>query len=109
MPFLGLATSSDLEKLKKELMATQAQLAADLRAVLAQQQKTLTEIQGVQSAVDTLKARVAELEAIIASQGGEASQELVDAVAAVKAQAQTVDDAIPDAPTPPPPAPENPA
>lgn len=81
-------------------MATQAEQAQTLRDVLAQLQKTAGEIATVQSSVDALKARIVELEAIIAS-GGDASQELIDAVAAVKAQAQVVDDEIPDAPTTP--------
>jgi hypothetical protein len=95
------ATKHDLKKLEDKLMATQAELVADLKAVLAQQQKTSGEITALQGSVDTLKAKIVELEAIIAA-GGTVSQELVDAVAAVKAQAQTVDDQIPDVPTPPP-------
>lgn len=80
-------------------MATQKALADDLKLVHAQQQKTAEEIKAVQASVDTLKEKIVELEAVIA--GGEADQELTDAVAAVKAQAQTVDDLIPDLPTPP--------
>jgi len=82
-------------------MATQTQIAADLQTVLAQLKKTSAEIASVQAATDALNVKIAELEAIIAS-GGEASQELVDAVAAVKAQAQLVDEQIPDLPVPPP-------
>lgn len=81
-------------------MATQAELTQTLKDVLAQQQKTAAEIQSVQAGVDELKTKIAELEAIIAA--GEANPELADAVAAVKAQAQTVDDLIPDLPAPPP-------
>lgn len=80
-------------------MATQAELAADLRAVLDQQKKTSGEIATVQASVETLKKTITDLEAIIAA-GGAVSQELTDAVAAVKAQAQLIDDQIPDAPTP---------
>lgn len=80
-------------------MATQAEIAADLRAVLAQQQKTAAEIAAVQEAQNVAIAKIAELEALIAA-GGTVTQELVDAVAAVKAQAQIVDDLIPDVPTP---------
>ena len=71
--------------MEKRLMATQQELAAQLRDVLAQQKKTSTEITSVQASVDTLNAKIVELEAVIAA-GGEASQELTDAVAAVKAQ-----------------------
>lgn len=81
-----------------QMAKTQAELAQDLRDVLAQQQKTSSEIATLQTSVDALKARIAELET--ASAG--ASQELIDAVAAVKAQAQIVDDQIPDAPAPAP-------
>ena len=81
------------------IMATQAELVETLKQVLEQQKKTATEIQGLKSESATLTQRVADLEAVIAS--GEVSQELADAVAAVKAQAQVVDDAIPDVPTPP--------
>lgn len=98
------AVETALEHEKQErckFMATSSELAADLKLVLAQQQKTATEIKGVQGSVDTLKTRVAELEAIIAAGGDAISQELVDAVAAVKAQAQLIDDSIPDVPTPP--------
>lgn len=82
-------------------MATQAELAADLRAVRAQQEKTLKEIQSVQTNVDALKAKIVELEEIIAK-GSSPSQELVDAVAEVKALAQSCDDAIPDVVVTPP-------
>jgi peptidoglycan hydrolase CwlO-like protein len=90
-----------IEQTLKNIMATQAELAADLKAVLAQQQKTAGEIAAVQASVDTLKAQIVDLEGQIAT-GGTVSQELVDAVAAVKAQAQIVDDLIPDVATPPP-------
>jgi len=81
--------------MEKRIMASQAELTADLRAVLAQQKKTSAEIATVQGSVDTLKAKIAELEAIIAA-GGEVTPELVTAVADVKAQAQVVDDQLPD-------------
>ena len=90
-----------LAEMEKRIMASQTELAAQLRDVLAQQKKTSTEITAVQSSVDTLNAKIVELEAVIAA-GGEASQELTDAVAAVKAQAQVVDDQIPDLPPAPP-------
>lgn len=80
-------------------MATQAQLSADLRAVLEQQKKTAAEIAAVQGSVNTLKEKIVELETVIAN-GGDASQELTDAVQAVKDQAQITDDLIPDVPTP---------
>lgn len=81
-------------------MATTAQVVADLQATNAQLVKISGEITAVQSSVDALHARIAELEEII-SNNGEVPQEVVDAVAAVKAQAQAVDEQIPDLPTPP--------
>jgi chromosome segregation ATPase len=92
---LNFATKSDLKEMEKRIMATQAELSADLKAVLAQQVKTQGEIATVQASVDTLKVQVADLQAIIDA-GGTVTQELIDAVAAVKAQAQVIDDQIPD-------------
>ncbi len=89
-----------IAQLKEIIMATATELTADLKLVLAQQQKTVTEIQTLQSSVDTLNVKIVELEAIIAAGGEGITQELTDAVAEVKAQAQVVDDQIPDAPVP---------
>lgn len=97
----GPATKKDLEEMEKRIMATQAELAADLKAVLEQQKKTGTEIATLQASVDAQTQKIKELEELVAA-GGEISQELVDAVAAVKAQAQVIDDQIPDAPVVPP-------
>lgn len=91
-----LATQKDLKQLKDKLMATQAELAADLRKVVEQQKKTEGEIRTLQTASDLLNEKITDLEKVIADGG--ATQELTDAVAAVKAQAQVVDDAIPDGP-----------
>ena len=82
-------------------MATITELVADLKAVKAVQEKTALEIQSVQAGVNVLNAKITELETIIAA-GNEVPAELVDAVAAVKLQAQLVDDLIPDLPVPPP-------
>lgn len=82
-------------------MSSQKQLAADLVAISEQLKKTITEIRSVQGTVNDLHTKIDELEAVIAA-GGEASQELTDAVAAVKAQAQLVDEQIPDLPVIPP-------
>lgn len=92
-----------LEQKVDNIMATQAELAADLRAVRAQQEKTGGEIATLQGSVDTLNAKIVSLEALLAA-GGVVTQELIDAVAAVKEQAQIVDDQIPDV-VPPPPTP----
>jgi chromosome segregation ATPase len=91
----GLATKTDLQEMEKRIMATQAEAAQTLRDVVVQLKKSDGEIKTVQASVDTLNKKIADLEAVI-SAGGDASQELIDAVAAVKAQAQVVDDEIPD-------------
>lgn len=83
------------------IMATQAELSADLRAVNAQQLKTAGEIAALQAGQDVLTAKIVELQAIIDAGGTGVTQELIDAVAAVKSQAQIVDDLIPDVPAPP--------
>lgn len=95
-----LATKEDLKEMEKRIMANQAELAADLRAVLTQQQKTSVEIATLQASVDVQTTKIAELEALLAA-GGVITQELIDAVAAVKAQAQVIDDQIPDVLPPP--------
>ena len=77
-------------------MVQEAELVQELSGVTAQLTKVADEIGGLQASVDVLNARIAELEALVA--GGEATPELVAQVAAVKAQAQIVDDKIPDAP-----------
>lgn len=97
------ATKQDLEEMETRIMASQAELAADLKGVLERQKKTSTEIATLQASVDAQTVKIAELEALVAA-GGTISQELVDAVAAVKAQAQLIDDQIPDVVTPPNPA-----
>lgn len=75
----------------KGIIMTQAELAADLRAVKALIQKIGTETEA------TLK-KVVELEAIIAA-GAPVSEEVLTALAELKTQAQATDDLIPDAPT----------
>jgi chromosome segregation ATPase len=91
----------DISELRKLIMATQSEQAQVLRDVLEQQKKTAGEITTLQGSVDTLNTKIAELEAQIAA-GGDASQELIDAVAAVRQQAQLVDDQIPDVVATPP-------
>ena len=76
------------------IMATQAQLAADLAAIGAQVTKIGTETAGLQQ-------RITELEAAIETAGG-TTPEVDAALAAVKTQVQVVDDLVTDAPTPTP-------
>lgn len=90
-----------IAEMETKIMATQAELAADLRAVRTQQEKTAAEIAEVQAAQTVSLDKIKELEVLVAS-GGTVTQELIDAVDSVKTQAQVVDDLIPDVPTPPP-------
>ncbi len=85
--FGGFATIH--QKLNK-IMASQTQLAADLKVVKNQVAKI-----GQESSL-TLK-KVEELQAIIDA-GEEVSPELQAAVDELKAQIQVVDDLVPDAP-----------
>ena len=92
---VGWASTDDLNAIAKIIMQTQAQLAEDLRAVLAKQQKTHEEILATKNSIVTLKGVIVDLEAVIAKGEG-ATEELANAVAAVKLQAQIVDDDLPD-------------
>lgn len=83
--------TTKLNRKMEKLMVTQAEVAADVGLVKDQLVKV-----GLETA--TLIDRIADLETAVANQA-DASPELVDAVAALKAQAQLVDDLVPDAPT----------
>ena len=100
---VGLAEAlGELKALNRKvdrIMATQAEITKTLKDVLAQQQKTAGEIAGLQTATNDLKQKITDLEKVIAD--GTVTPELEEAVAAVKAQAQVVDDAIPDVPVEP--------
>lgn len=74
-------------------------LIDDLTAVRAQQEKTAGEIAALQASSNVLQATIVTLEEALAA-AGTPSAELTAAVAAVKVQAQVVDDLIPDAPPP---------
>lgn len=97
----------DLRKLERLIMATQAELAAQLRQLATDLTDANTELTKVSGETTTLLKKIDELNAIIAGMGTDASQELVDAVNAVTTQAgvvqagvKAVDDLVPDAPTP---------
>ncbi len=85
-------------------MATQAESAAELRKANEQLRKLIADTAGIQPAVDALKAKIVELEALVAS-GNATQQELVDAIAETKTLTQTVDDNVPELPVTPPPTP----
>ena len=75
-----------------EIMATQAEVAATLRTVTAQIAKIGTE-------TSATLAKVLELEEVIKN-GGNASEEVLAALEALKVQAQATDDLVPDAAPP---------
>lgn len=90
-----------MEQKIDHIMATQAEVAAELRTANNQLRKLIADTAGIQPAVDELKAKIVELEALVAL-GATVSQELVDAVAETKALAQAVDDNVPELPVVPP-------
>ena len=81
-------------------MDTQAQAAATLRSVAERDQKILGEIATLQETVNTLTAKVQELQGTLA-QGGTITQELQDAINEVVDLTARVDDQIPDLTTQP--------
>lgn len=85
----ALAALGVLERRVESIMATQAELVEQVKAI----GDKLTKIGGETS---TLLTKVEELKALALN----ASPELQAAVEAVAAQAQVVDDLVPDAPTP---------
>lgn len=76
---------------------SQAELAADLRGVVATQEKIALEIKSVKDAVEVLKTDNAELLRII-GEGGEVTPELEAAAKAVVDQTGVVDKLIDDLP-----------
>jgi translation initiation factor 1 (eIF-1/SUI1) len=95
-----LATKHDLEELKKLIIMTNAEavkIVTETRTVL---EKVVTEVRGVQSATNTLKEKIAELEKQIAD--GAVGADLAAALGEVKTAAVNVDNEIPDEPTLPP-------
>ncbi len=115
----GLATKNDLREMEKRLMATQSEIAAqlkqfatDLGAVNDGLQTANTEIAKVGTETDGLNQKIKDLTDAINS-GGAVSQEVTDAVAALQtsvdaiktsaaaagAAVKAVDDKVPDAPT----------
>lgn len=91
-------------KLIKELMASQAEQIALLKEVAADLTSANELLVKVAGEADKQNQKIVDLEAALANQDN-ASQELVDAVAAVKAQAAVVrsgiaavDEKVPDAP-----------
>ncbi len=113
----GLANKNDLKEMEKRIMATQSEIAAqlkqfasDLGAVNDGLQTATTEIAKVGTETDGLNQKIKDLTDAINS-GGAVSQEVTDAVAALQtsvdaiktsagaasAAIKTVDDKVPDA------------
>jgi hypothetical protein len=86
-------------KTTEENYGSQAEVVQDLQNIRNQLVKIGGETVSLQTNIDTLNVRIRELEDLLAN--AEVPQAIVDAVAAVKAQAQVVDDSVPDVPTPP--------
>jgi len=90
-----LARLTGIETQETKIMATQVELAEELRKAKAQAIKIATE-QGLR--FDALSAQIAKLEAII--RDGTVSPEVEAELAALKVELQKLDDSIPDVPTP---------
>lgn len=88
-------TFEALKEMENKLMATQDEIVKQLNETREQLRKVSKE-QSDRS--DALLKKITDLEAIIAA-GGTIGQDLVDAAAGVKAEAQALDDLIPDPPT----------
>lgn len=83
----------------KRIMATQAEVVVELKALKGQAEKIRTE---VTDAKTELQATIKRLEDIIAAGNtGEATAELVAVKDELKAELQTLDDLHLDKPTPP--------
>jgi len=94
------AILSRIDQLERTIMASQAEIVADLKESLAAQKKTATEIVALQAGQDALTAKIVELEALVAA-GGTIGPELVEVTADIKAQSKTNDELIPDVVVPP--------
>jgi len=89
---LRASIESAITRATDKIMASQAELAAEVKTIKDQNKKSQAE---VRAALDTLLEKITALEAVIAS--GEATPELTAAVAELKTESQTLDDLIPDA------------
>lgn len=90
-----LSQTARLKRIEHQLeviMATQSELAAQIRAA----NETLGKISTESSAS---LAKITELQAIVDGMGNEASQELIDAVADLNTRITAIDELVPDAQT----------
>lgn len=119
------AQLADITKRQKTIMKTQADVALELRDATDQLTRAndklssaVTGVAKIGTETDAILAEVQRLTDLVNNQPGGASQELVDAVTALRAQVDratgtvaevsagltTVDEKVPDAQTPAPPA-----
>jgi len=84
-----------IHSLKETIVASNAELTAQLNAAADQADKSKAEII---AKVATLTQTVTDLEAVIAAGGGDPPPDLVAAVERVKTATQALDDLNPDAP-----------
>lgn len=84
-----------MDHLESKIIMTQTELAAGLTALKTQLGKVAKE---QSDRFDALTKTIADLQAVIDA-GGTIGTEVVDAVNAVKAAVQALDDVVPDAPT----------
>lgn len=110
----GLATKQDLKEMENRIMASQAELAAELKTLTAEAKQTKEVLQKVSNEssaslekITALDAKVQELTDQI-NQGGTITPELQEAFNELKtasgealAAAQSVDNLVPDPTTPP--------
>lgn len=92
-----------IKKLLKEIMATQKEAVESLNEIKTVLVEVSSGIDKVSTEQDTTLAKILELEAIVKGMGGDASVELVQGIADLKALAlgvqskiKAVDDKIPD-------------
>jgi signal transduction histidine kinase len=88
-------TKQDLKAMEKRIMATQAEILADLKASIVSLKQVNEDTKDAQKSIDELKAKIVELEALIQA-GGAITPEIVEAVAEVKTLAQSADDNLPN-------------
>lgn len=97
----GLVTKQDLAEMEGRIMATQAEVVAELQVLKGQAVKIKQE---VVDAKNELQETIKKLEAIIAAGNtGDATAELIAIKDELKAELQTIDDLHLDKPVEPPP------
>lgn len=93
---MACVTKSDLETAIRPLVMNQTELAAALVALTEKEGKIAKE---QSDRFDALTAKINDLTTALGNAGA-VSQEVTDALAGLQSAAQSLDDAIPDAPAP---------